>query len=94
MLAAGHVDADHRDVGRLAQGLVDGGGQRDRVARVGQRHDVGEPGRRSALGLGLTTGTMPTVRRRLRARAAASESEPLLPAPPMTATVGACPAST
>ena len=42
VLAAGHVDADDGDVGAAPEPLLDGGGQRDRVAGVGERDLVGE----------------------------------------------------
>ena len=48
MLAAGHVDADDGDVGRRAERALDGRGQRDRVARVGQHDGVGQPAGRQA----------------------------------------------
>ncbi len=44
MLAAGHVHADHGDVGGPAQGAGDRVGQGHRVAGVGQGHGVGQPG--------------------------------------------------
>ena len=53
VLAAGHVDADHGDVGRPAERLGDGLGQRDRVAGVGERHLVGERDVAQPLRLGL-----------------------------------------
>ena len=45
-LAAGHVHADHGDVGRAA-GRLDRGGQRDRVPGVRDHHLVGQPGARA-----------------------------------------------
>ncbi len=50
--------------------------------------DVGEAGSRSR-SASCCTGTMPTVFGAPARRAAASDSEPDLPAPPITATVGA-----
>ena len=90
MLAAGHVDADDGDVGRLPADL-DGRGQRHRVAGVGEHDLVGQPGGRSAVGLGLDRHHADRATRRPARRAAASDSEPHLPAPPITATVGARP---
>ena len=86
----GHVDADDGDVGRAARRLH-GGGQRDRVAGVGERRRRRRaPAARSA-SASRSTGTTPIVRAAPARRAAASASEPLLPAPPMTATTGGRP---
>ena len=60
--------------------------QRDRIAGVGERDLVGQPGR-AQRSRSASTGTTPTVRAAPARRAAASDSEPLLPAPPSTATV-------
>ncbi len=87
MLAARHVDADHGDVGRLAQRA---GPPRPARPGRGRRRSptvVGEAGRPQPVGLAVGRAPRPTVRRAPARRAAASASEPLLPAPPSTATV-------
>ena len=66
----------------------------DRVAGVGQDDVVGEPGSRSSAGLALRPGRRRRCAGRRPRRAAASDSEPDLPAPPTTATAGGRPAST
>ena len=88
VLAAGHVDADDGDVGRAA-GRCDGRGQRDRVAGVGDRDLVGEPGAVQQVGLGLGAARRRSCGARRRRCAAASDSEPDLPAPPITTTTAA-----
>ena len=78
---------DHGDVGRRAQRALDRRGQRHRVAGVGERDLVGEAGLAQQVGLGLDRHD-PDVCAAPARRAAASDSEPLLPAPPITATDG------
>ena len=63
-LAAGHVDADDRDVGGAARARSTAVGQRDRVAGVGDRDHVGEPGRARAGRPRAWCGTTPMVRAR------------------------------
>ena len=93
MLAPGHVDADDRDVGRAARRL-DRRGQGHGVARVGERDGVGERRLGQQRRRSRSTGTTPMVRAAPARRAAARASEPLLPAPPMTATTGGRPWAT
>ena len=52
-LAAGHVDADHGDVGRPPDGRRHRVAQGDRVAGIGDHHLVGEAGLPQERGLGL-----------------------------------------
>jgi hypothetical protein len=52
------------------------------------------PPTRSSRSISRCTGTTPTTRSAPAARAAATDSDPLLPAAPMTATTGGRPAST
>ena len=65
VLAAGHVDADHGDVGRAA-GRGDRLGEGDRVAGVGERDLVGEAGAREQARASASIGTTPIVRGRAR----------------------------
>ncbi len=91
VLAAGHVDADDGDVGRPAGGR-DGRGQGQRVAGVGDDDGVGQSAcRASSCGLALDRDDADAPAAPASA-AAARDSEPDLPAPPRTATVGAWPA--
>ena len=89
MLAARDVDADDGDVGGPAELLLDGGGERDRVAGVRERDRVGQAGVAQQLPLRARPARRRRCGRAPRRRAAASDSEPLLPAPPTTATDGA-----
>ena len=64
VLAAGHVHADHGDVGRPAQRRGHRRGQRHRVAGVGEHHRR-RPGRpATSRSRSAALGTTPTVRRR------------------------------